>query len=322
MPATLTHDEVTATLKRLEKKDPGLKRLLQKAHGYAVFPSVGKAAVVLGGSYGRGEVFEKGKFIGHATIAQFTVGVQLGGDTFAEVIVFETKPALERFKQGKMAFAANASAVLVKAGAAAANNFNRGVAVFAYSEGGMLLEAAIGGQKFKFKPASKPDSEQGQGQEQSKSGKSGKGQQGRAESSDEGEEEEEQDEGAEEGEGEESDETGDGTGFMGRALGGVKDAASSVGGMAKQHPVYATIIGAGLVTGLAMMIARSVRGSSGDAEEDEGADGQEESEDENEGLEASSEDEGEDSGEEEEQNGDGDEEEDEPRFMKRGRARA
>src|SRR5438552_2445338 len=104
---------ITATLKRLEEKDPGLKQFLKKAYGYAVFPSVGKAALVLGGSYGHGEVFERGKHIGHATIGQTTIGVQIGGDTFSEIVAFENKPALDRFKQGKIRFAANASAVMV-----------------------------------------------------------------------------------------------------------------------------------------------------------------------------------------------------------------
>src|SRR5437764_13563979 len=85
-------------------------------------------------------------------MAQLTIGVQLGGDTFSELIVFENRQPLERFKQGKMKFAANASAVLVKAVAAATTNFEKGAKVFVYSEGGMLLELGLGGQKFKFKP--------------------------------------------------------------------------------------------------------------------------------------------------------------------------
>src|SRR3954467_5688741 len=136
--------EVNATLKRLEKKDPGLKQMLQDAHGYAVFPSVGKAAVVIGGAYGKGMVFEQGKPIGYGTIGQTTIGVQLGGDTFSEIVVFESKETLDRFKKGKFAFSANASAVLVKAGASATANFEKGAAAFAYSSGGVLLEAALG----------------------------------------------------------------------------------------------------------------------------------------------------------------------------------
>src|SRR5690242_2832265 len=103
-------DMAAATLKRLETKDPGLKALLKKAYAYAVFPSVGKASLVVGGAYGKGAVFERGKFVGYATIGQTTIGVQIGGDTFAEIIVFENKESFERLKKGKMSFAADASA--------------------------------------------------------------------------------------------------------------------------------------------------------------------------------------------------------------------
>src|SRR5688500_10541163 len=144
--------EAAAALKRLHAKDPGLQQFLKDSHAYAVFPSVGKAALVIGGSYGRGVVFQKGEQIGFATIGQLTLGVQIGGDTFTELVVFESKEALERFKKGKTAFSASAAAVMVKAGAAAATDFEKGVAVFAYPLGGMLLEIAIGGQRFKFKP--------------------------------------------------------------------------------------------------------------------------------------------------------------------------
>ena len=148
-----THADVEATLARVEQVDPGVRELLDRAHGYAVFPSVGKAAAVIGGAYGRGEVFERGKLVGYAAVAQLTIGVQLGGDTFSEIVAFESKPVFDRFKQGRTSFAANASAVLVKAGAAAAKGFEKGAAAFVYAEGGMMLEAAIGGQRFFFRPA-------------------------------------------------------------------------------------------------------------------------------------------------------------------------
>ena len=100
-----------------------------------------------------GELFQQDNTIGYAAVAQLTVGVQLGGETFSEIIAFQRKAALDRFKQGKTAFAASASAVLVKAGAAASARYERGVAVFVSPAGGMLLEAAIGGQKFFYRPA-------------------------------------------------------------------------------------------------------------------------------------------------------------------------
>src|SRR5947209_17906292 len=114
--AVITHEDVQGTLQRLKEEDPGLGRLLKSAYGYAVFPYVGRAAAVVGGAFGGGEVFERGKRIGHATLSQLTIGVQLGGETFAEIIVFENQQTLDRLKQGKFAFAANASAALVRAG--------------------------------------------------------------------------------------------------------------------------------------------------------------------------------------------------------------
>jgi lipid-binding SYLF domain-containing protein len=145
--------DVRATVRRMTDQDPGLEQLLDGAHAYAVFPSVGKATAVVGGAFGKGEVFRRNQLIGYAAVAQLTLGVQIGGQTFSEIIAFENAPALERFKLGKAAFAASASAVLVKAGAAASANYEKGVAVFVSSDGGMMLEAAIGAQKFFFKPA-------------------------------------------------------------------------------------------------------------------------------------------------------------------------
>jgi lipid-binding SYLF domain-containing protein len=147
------HGDARSAVLRMTEDDPALKPLLARAHAYAVFPSVGKAAAVVGAAFGMGEVFQKESVIGYAAVAQLTIGVQLGGETFSQIVVFENKVALDRFKQGKTAFAANASAVLVKAGAAASARYERGVAVFVSPSGGMLLEAAVGGQKFFFRPA-------------------------------------------------------------------------------------------------------------------------------------------------------------------------
>ena len=149
----MMHPDVRSALKRLYALDPGLEPLLKKAHAYAVFPSVGRAAAVVGGAFGKGEVFKGNELVGYAAVGQLTLGVQLGGETLVEVIAFESKPVFERFKQGKLAFAANASAALVKAGAAASARYEKGAAVFVHSEGGMMLELAIGAQKLVFKPA-------------------------------------------------------------------------------------------------------------------------------------------------------------------------
>src|SRR4051812_15950120 len=85
------HPQVQAALRRLEDKHPGLRGFLGGARGYVVFPSIGKAAAVLGVAFGKGEVFEKRKLIGYAGIVQLTLGIQLGGETFTQIIAFESK---------------------------------------------------------------------------------------------------------------------------------------------------------------------------------------------------------------------------------------
>ncbi|WNZ59625.1 hypothetical protein QEG98_26740 [Myxococcus sp. MxC21-1] len=156
------HEEAVATVDRVVLKHPELKKELEQVEGYAVFPSLGRASLVLGGSYGHGEVFEKGKPIGFATLSQLTLGVQVGGQTLSELIFFHDRDAIEAFKGGKAAFAANASAVLVKAAASGTINYAKCVA-HAYSRGGMLLEISLGGQKFTFIPRSSDASERGNG---------------------------------------------------------------------------------------------------------------------------------------------------------------
>src|SRR4051794_30293283 len=145
------HEEALATVERLQRIHPDLKQQFEKSYGYAVFPSVGRASVAVGISFGRGIVFERNQPIGTATITELTLGVQVGGQTFSELMFFPSKHTLENLKHGEVAFAANASAVLVKAAASGTTDF-RGVTAKAYSQGGMLLELSLGGQKLKFSP--------------------------------------------------------------------------------------------------------------------------------------------------------------------------
>lgn len=253
MPQRTIHDDVQAALKRLDAEDPGLKQMLKKAYGYAVFPSVGKAALVIGGAYGRGEVYERGKAVGYATIAQTTIGVQIGGDTFTEVLVFRNKEALDRFKGNKLAFAANASAVLVKAAAAGTADYEKGVAAYAYGQGGMLLEAAIGGQKFHFQPADEEGDEQG---DEAGAGRTGSKAQGRNR-----QDEEEDDEG----------EAGEpGQGVLGSAAEGLKSAASKTAQLVKGHRLAATLIGTAMLAGTGLLLVRAMR-KGADASEAEGS---------------------------------------------------
>ncbi len=134
------------------KSDPGLKTFFDESVGYAVFPTVGKGAVIVGGAYGRGELYEGGQLDGYCTLTQASVGLALGGQAYTELIFFETKAALNRFKSSSFSFAAQASAVALKSGASANAKYADGVAVFTMGESGLMYEASIGGQKFSYEP--------------------------------------------------------------------------------------------------------------------------------------------------------------------------
>ena len=147
--------EVQQTIEMFKKADPDLKKFFDEATGYAVFPGVGKGAIGIGGARGKGLLYEKGKLIGEATLSQVTVGFQLGGQSYAELIFFETKESLDSFKESEFAFSAQVSAVAATEGASKNAKYEHGVAVFTIAKGGLMYEASVGGQKFKFKPIKK-----------------------------------------------------------------------------------------------------------------------------------------------------------------------
>lgn len=146
------HELVVQVKKDWQAKDGTFNKTLKKAYAYAIFPEVGKGGFIVGASHGAGEVYQRGKLIGHAKMTQTTVGAQVGGQTYAEVILFKNKAALDRFKVGKFEGSAAATAIGGKKGAAAASKYKDGVAIMVLPKKGAMAEAAGGGQKFAFEP--------------------------------------------------------------------------------------------------------------------------------------------------------------------------
>ena len=136
------------------KTDSTLKNSVSSSAGYAIFPNVGKGGLVVGGAHGKGLVFEKSNPspVGQATLTQASIGAQVGGQTFAQLILFETPAALNDFKSSKFEMSAEVSAVAAAEGAGAAAKYKQGVAVFTLPKKGLMASASIGGQKFKFEP--------------------------------------------------------------------------------------------------------------------------------------------------------------------------
>jgi lipid-binding SYLF domain-containing protein len=142
--------DVEKTIAKYKEKDPLIAAWFDKAHGYAVFPSIVKGGMVVGGARGKGLVYEQGAQVGKATVTQGSVGFQLGGQTFSEVIFFKDKTALDDFTRGNFEFEAGVSAVAIKAGVSKGLAYNKGVAVVTATEAGLMYEASVGGQKFSF----------------------------------------------------------------------------------------------------------------------------------------------------------------------------
>lgn len=158
MPVTLaaqSEEDVAETIARFKEGDPGIQGWFKDAHGYAVFPSVGKGGIGIGGARGKGLVYEQGTLVGKVTLTQVTVGLQLGGQSFSEVIFFKDKTAFDDFTRGNYEFDAGVSAVALKTGASADLGYSKGVAVVTATKGGLMYEASVGGQKFDYEAAKK-----------------------------------------------------------------------------------------------------------------------------------------------------------------------
>lgn len=141
------------------------------AYGYAVFPTIGKGGIGIGGARGTGHVYAHDKYVGDTTMTQLTVGLQLGGQAYSQIIFFEDERSFKEFTSGNFEFGAQASAVAITASASAsagtaggsagasggkkdattAGRYYKGMAVFTVAKGGLMYEAAIGGQKFSYK---------------------------------------------------------------------------------------------------------------------------------------------------------------------------
>ncbi|MBL0713831.1 MAG: lipid-binding SYLF domain-containing protein [Desulfosarcina sp.] len=155
------------------KDSPQVRKFFDNAYGYAVFPVVGKAGFVVGGAFGKGQVYHSDKVTGKTSIFQGSIGLQLGGQAFSEIIFFQDKQAYDTFTSGTFEFDATASAVAItagaqakagtkgvtagasagpKTGAQAENRYVNGMAVFVHVKGGLMYQLAVGGQKFTFKP--------------------------------------------------------------------------------------------------------------------------------------------------------------------------
>lgn len=145
-------ESAQATLDRFKRTKPGLDQELAQVPAFVVFPNVGKGGFVVGGAYGRGVLYEHGQPTGFADVSAASVGLQAGGQSYAELILLQDQDAVNRFKSNTAQLGASASAVALTAGAQGRAQFNNGMAVYVLTNGGLMAEAAVKGQRFTFAP--------------------------------------------------------------------------------------------------------------------------------------------------------------------------
>jgi lipid-binding SYLF domain-containing protein len=145
-------DQAQATLKEMQAQDSSLQGFIDRGYGHVVFPTVGKGGLGVGGAYGRGVVYRGNEMSGYADLTQASIGLQAGGQSFGELIVFENQETYNKFTASQLQFGANASAIALKTGAGSAATFQNGLAVFVMPKGGLMAELSLSGQQFKYQP--------------------------------------------------------------------------------------------------------------------------------------------------------------------------
>ena len=164
-------DEYDATIAVFKQAGPSAA-FFESSYAYAVFPTIGKGGVGIGGAHGKGRVYAKGAYVGDTAMTQLTIGFQLGGQAYSQIVFFQDQRAFDEFTSGNFEFGAQATAVAITAGASAqagttgasagassanaaghataAGEYHKGMAVFTVAKGGLMYEASIGGQKFSY----------------------------------------------------------------------------------------------------------------------------------------------------------------------------
>jgi len=133
-----------------KQKDPSMAKWFDTAYAYAVYPNVGKGGIGVGGAHGKGIIIRGDSTLGYTSLSQLSIGLQLGGQVYAEYIMFKDKTAFDNFARGNFELGAQVSAVAITLGASADADYDKGVAIFTIAGGGLMYEASVGGQKFKY----------------------------------------------------------------------------------------------------------------------------------------------------------------------------
>jgi lipid-binding SYLF domain-containing protein len=164
-------DEYTDTVAQFKSADES-SSFVENSYGYAVFPSIGKGGFMVGGAHGDGRVYKQGEYVGDTSLTQVSVGLLAGGQAYSQIIFFKDQAAFDQFTKGNFEFGADVKATAIKSSAGmsagttgahagasgagqktqTARKYHNGMAIFAIVKGGAMGEAAVGGEKYSYKP--------------------------------------------------------------------------------------------------------------------------------------------------------------------------
>jgi len=147
-----------ATLAEMQSRNPELRDVVKSSASYAVFPEVGKGGVLVGGAFGRGVLYVNGVSAGIVKLEQASIGAQLGGQTFAELLVLRDQQDVDRLRAGTYELGANASATVLQAGAAASATASRGTSAYILPRGGLMVDLSVAGQRIEYSGNDSPRS--------------------------------------------------------------------------------------------------------------------------------------------------------------------
>ena len=147
---TELQSKANTTMAQFRNSDPDIAKQMASAYGMAIFPDIAKGGLGVGGAGGRGVVYESGKMVGYSTMSQATIGLQAGGQSYSQMILFENRQAFNNFTGSNWQMSAQATAVAAASGAGATAKYREGVIVYVLNMEGLMAEASVGGQKFNY----------------------------------------------------------------------------------------------------------------------------------------------------------------------------
>jgi lipid-binding SYLF domain-containing protein len=141
-----------AALSKLFAENPAAKELAGRAKGIAIFPNIVKGGLGVGGESGDGVLRVGGKPVAYYNTSSASIGLQAGLQSYSQVLMFLTEPALASFRDSSgWEAGVDGSVAVLQTGASGkldTTNISDPVVGFVFGEQGLMADVAIEGSKY------------------------------------------------------------------------------------------------------------------------------------------------------------------------------